>query len=97
MAFADTPDRRVTGHLAQRFDIMGQQKGAPAHPGTCKSSLSAGVTTTDDDNVKLFRIVHLAPHQRQGRNHIRKGRPNEGGGCMAKNKGLTVKPEQPIV
>lgn len=58
---------------------MGQEQGSSPRAGAGERSLGAGVATTDDDHVKLFRIIHLAPPQRQGRNHSRKGPPNEGG------------------
>lgn len=52
MPLADAANRRVTGHLAQRFDAVGQQKRARADTGRRKRSLGAGVTAADNNDIK---------------------------------------------
>ena len=58
MGLAYAADRRVTGHLAKSFDTMSDQQGSCAHTRRRKSGFSAGVTTTNDDDIKLVLKGH---------------------------------------
>ena len=60
MTLADTTDRRVARHLANRLDALGKQQGAATHPGGRSGSLGAGMTAADHDDIIGIRVVHLA-------------------------------------
>ncbi|MND88127.1 hypothetical protein D3C80_801420 [compost metagenome] len=55
MALAQTADGRVAAHLADSFQLLGQQQGAGAgaRRGGCR--LAAGVAAADDDDVEGVR------------------------------------------
>jgi hypothetical protein len=55
---ADTADRGVAAHLAQRLDVVGEQQGAGTHARGSQRSLGAGVATADDDHIEFFGIQH---------------------------------------
>ena len=55
---ADAADGRVAGHLAQRFDVVGEQQRGAAHPGGRQRGLGAGMAATDDDHLETLREVH---------------------------------------
>ncbi|MNO98715.1 hypothetical protein D3C76_904660 [compost metagenome] len=61
VALADTADGRVAAHLAEGFDIVGEQQGLHAHACSCERSFSAGMATADHDHVKTGREIHHAP------------------------------------
>jgi hypothetical protein len=48
VSLADAADRRIAGHLPQRFDAVGKQQGTPAHTRRRERSLRACVPATDD-------------------------------------------------
>src|SRR4029450_7781029 len=52
MPFADPANGRVTGHLAQRFDAMGQQQRGASHTGAREGGFGPGVAATDDDDIE---------------------------------------------
>ena len=56
---ADAADRRVTAHLPDRVEILGQQKRARTHPCRGQGGLGARVAAAHDDDVKFFRSVHF--------------------------------------
>jgi hypothetical protein len=58
MALADAADRRIAAHLAERFDVMGQQQRLRTHAGRCQRGLRAGVPAADDDDVKFCGKKH---------------------------------------
>jgi hypothetical protein len=58
MTFADTPDRWVTRHLPNRFDVVGHQQSAGTAAGRSQRSFSARMTATNDDHVEVFGILH---------------------------------------
>ncbi len=49
---ADSADRRITRHLTERFDAVGQQQRAPAHPCGGERRLGPGMAAADDDDVE---------------------------------------------
>ena len=77
MAFADAADRRIAGHLAERFDVMRKQQRAPAHARAGERRFGAGVTATNHDYVKFFREMHAFSASYPGRNDTRKHAGNE--------------------
>lgn len=58
VSLADPADRRITGHVSQRIDIVGQQQGVHAHAGCRCCCFGSGMTATDDDHIKLFMVLH---------------------------------------
>ena len=52
MALAQTADGRVAAHLANSFQLLGQQQGASAGPRGSGRGLAAGVSAADDDDVE---------------------------------------------
>ena len=58
MTFADAPNGRITGHLAQGIHRVGQQQSGATHARGGQSGFDAGVTATDHNQVKLCRRVH---------------------------------------
>jgi hypothetical protein len=58
MSFANTPYRRIAGHLTQRLDVMRQKQGFLTHAGRHKCSLRPGVTTSDDNDIKFSGEIH---------------------------------------
>ncbi|MCY1223852.1 hypothetical protein D9M72_359920 [compost metagenome] len=58
---ADAPDGRVAAHLAQRLDVVSQQQRLAAHTGRGECSFSAGMATTDDDDIEFFWVKHGTP------------------------------------
>jgi hypothetical protein len=59
VAFADTTNGRVATHLAQGFDIVGEQQRLASHAGTCQRSLSASMPAAHNDHIKMLRIKHV--------------------------------------
>ena len=58
VALADPADRRVAGHLAQRFDAVSQQQRARTDPRRGERGLGAGVATADHNDVETLGKVH---------------------------------------
>ena len=58
MTLADTPDRGVTGHLAEGFHAVRQQQGGSTHAGTGQGGLGACMTAANHDDIELLWIVH---------------------------------------
>jgi hypothetical protein len=58
MALSDATDRRIAGHLTQRFDAVRQQKRPAASPGSSERRLCPGVAATDDDHLEWGRKEH---------------------------------------
>ena len=51
MALAQSADRRIARHLADRLDPMGEEQGARTHPRRCGRGLTAGMATAHHDHV----------------------------------------------
>ena len=62
MPFTNTPDGRVAAHLTQRIDIVGEQQRASTSTRSRQRGLSAGVTTTDNDDVKAGWELYGSTH-----------------------------------
>ena len=58
MTLADAADRRIAGHLPQRFDVVRQQQRSATHPRAGERRLGAGMAATDDDDVESLAEVH---------------------------------------
>ena len=58
MTFADTADGGIARHLADSLDALGQQQRTRSHARGSQCSFGAGMTTTDDDDVEIFRKLH---------------------------------------
>ncbi len=56
MPLADTTDGWIAGHLADGIEVLGEQKCAHAETGGRSSRFRPGVTTANDDDIKL--ILH---------------------------------------
>ena len=57
VTFADTADRGVAAHGAQRFDALCQQQRRGAHARSRERSLGAGVAAADDNANRMGRGV----------------------------------------
>ena len=83
VALADAADRRIAGHLTQRFHVLGEQQRAPPHAGAGQRGFGAGVAAADDDD---FKILHGRRGQRKrgaivGQNLTRFKPPRLSGGA----------------
>src|SRR5690606_20440493 len=67
MAFADAADGRIARHLAEGYDVVGQQQGSAAHARRGQAGLGAGMAAADDDDIKTFRVVHVCSGLAGGR------------------------------
>ena len=57
MALADTADRRIAAHHADRLDVVGQQQRARAGARRRERGLGTGMAAADDDDVVAVEIV----------------------------------------
>ena len=74
MPLADPADGRVAGHLAERFDPMGQQQGAGAAACRRRRRLAAGMAAAHHHHVE-DRVEHAARYSRPGTAQRRKLSP----------------------
>ena len=58
MALSDAPDRGVARHLAQRLDVVREQKRAATYAGRGERGLRAGMTAADDNDVETHGKLH---------------------------------------
>jgi hypothetical protein len=56
MPFANTANGRITGHLPNGIEILGQEQGAHTQTGCGSGSLGAGMASTDDNDIKF--VLH---------------------------------------
>src|SRR5690554_2634751 len=63
MAFAYASDGRIAGHLAQRFNVVGQQQGLRAHACRRKRGFGTGMATTNDNNIETGWKIHSSPRK----------------------------------
>ncbi len=66
VALADPADGRITGHLAQRLNVVGQQQGLAAHARGRQRGLGTGVATTNDNDIETGRKLHSSPRKSGG-------------------------------
>jgi hypothetical protein len=59
MAFTDSADRWIAGHLAQRLDILRHQQRLRAHASRRQSRFAASVTPTHNNHIK--RLLQFKP------------------------------------
>jgi hypothetical protein len=59
MSLPDTPNRGIARHLTQRFEVVGQKKGAATPSRSGQGRLGTGMATPDHDYIELGRISHL--------------------------------------
>ena len=67
MALADAANRRIAAHLAEGFDVVGQQERRVAHARRGQSGFGAGMAAADDDYVKFCGKEHRRSHARSSR------------------------------
>src|SRR5581483_10545208 len=61
VALAQTADRRIAGHRADRREAMGHQRRSRAHSRSRAGCLAAGVAAHNDDHVKRVEVgIHAA-------------------------------------
>lgn len=58
MAFGDSANSGVAGHLRDEIDIQGVEGGLEAHAGCGHGRLASGVAGADDYYVEMFVKVH---------------------------------------
>jgi hypothetical protein len=58
MTLTNAPNGRITRHLSEGFQAMGQQKRGAAHPSGSKGCLGACMAAADHNDVKIFRKNH---------------------------------------
>ena len=56
--FADSANRRVAGHLAERLDAMSKQQRPTPQPRCRERSLRAGMSTANNDDFEFRRVLH---------------------------------------
>jgi hypothetical protein len=66
MPFSYSAYGRIARHLAQRFDVLGQEQRAATHAGGHECRLGSGMAATDDDNIKFFRKLRHLPRPAYG-------------------------------
>ena len=63
---ADSSDRRVARHLAERLDAVGEQQRTATHARRSERGFGAGVAATDDDDVELLGKVDTCHRKTSG-------------------------------
>ena len=58
VAFADASNGGVAAHLADGFDVVGEQQGARAHAGRGAGGFDAGMAAADDEDVVMDGVFH---------------------------------------
>jgi len=58
VAFPNAADRRITGHLADSFDRMGNEQRLRTGAGGRQRGLRSSVSATNYDDVEIFGILH---------------------------------------
>ncbi|BBI54925.1 hypothetical protein HORIV_73460 [Vreelandella olivaria] len=61
MAFANPANGGITRHLAQSFDVMGEQQGLTAHASRGQCGFSSRMATADDNHVKAVGVIQETP------------------------------------
>ncbi len=63
MALANATDGRVTGHLPQSLNVVGQQQGLRTHARSRQGGFSTGMATTNDNDIETGRKLHTTPRK----------------------------------
>jgi len=58
LAFSQTTDGRVAGHLRDGVQIDGENERRVIHPRRCESRLTASVASADNDNIVFFVVEY---------------------------------------
>jgi hypothetical protein len=61
VTFPNPPYGGIAAHLAYGFNVMRQQQGVRPTARGRKGSLGAGMTSTDNDDIKMLRVFHRIP------------------------------------
>jgi hypothetical protein len=56
VAFANTANRRVATHLAQRLDVVRQKQSFAAHAGRGQGRFGSGMAATDHNHIEFLRV-----------------------------------------
>ena len=83
VALADAADGRVAGHLAERFQGVGEQQRARAGAGGRQRGLGAGLAATHHDHVESVWKVHQLGFSRKGKCRGREARNSTGNAAPA--------------
>jgi hypothetical protein len=75
VAFAETADRRVARHLADRRRLVGRKEGLCAHARRRRRGFAAGVPASDDDDVVGFHAARYSESAAAAEGGLRKGFP----------------------
>ena len=59
MSLCGSPDGGVTAHFSDGVEIHGEQEGMRAHTGSSMRSFAAGMSSTNNNHIKVIRI---SPH-----------------------------------
>jgi len=63
VALADAADGRVAAHLAQGFDVVGEQQGARAEARGGQGRLGPGMAAAHYDDIEFVLILHGRLHR----------------------------------
>ena len=58
MPLADPADRRIAGHLAERFQAVGQKQGLTAHASGRQGRLGPRMPPANDDDIETLGVDH---------------------------------------
>src|SRR5205807_2935047 len=60
MSFGDASDGGIAGHLRNQINVQRVERGLQSHAPAGYSSLAAGMSSTDHDDVELLAEFHLS-------------------------------------
>jgi hypothetical protein len=58
MTFTDAANGRVTAHLANGFNVVGQQQSSGTHARSGQSRLGTGMAATHHNHIKNLVVIH---------------------------------------
>jgi hypothetical protein len=58
VTFADASNGGIATHLAQSLDIVRKQQSNATHARRGQSGLGPRMTPTNNDHIKMFRVLH---------------------------------------
>ncbi len=62
MAFGQSADGRIAGHVTDLIDILGDEKGWMAHPGRSQGGLNPGMTSSHHNDIISFAMIDAKPN-----------------------------------